>query len=280
MTGPPRPPLVLSSLHVHPVKSCRGFSPARWDLDRFGLALDRSFMVVDGAGRGLTQREHPRLARVATRIEAERLVLGVDGRKDVSLPLAAPSAPRREVQVWRHVGPALDRGDEAAALFSDLLGLACRLVSLAPEHARRVNPERFAGEAHTGFSDGYPLLLLSEASLEALNQRLPAPLPVNRFRPNLVVRGCAPFAEDGWKRIRIGDAVIEIVKPCDRCAITTTDQDRGERDGKEPLRTLATFRLHEGAVYFGQNAVHLAPGSLAAGMAVEVLETRTALFPA
>ena len=268
----------LSSLHVHPVKSCRGFSPGRWSLDRLGLAHDRSFMVVDEGGRCLTQREHPALARVATRIDGERLLLSLPGQEELALPLAAPSAPRREVHVWRHVGPALDRGGEAAALFSGLLGLPCRLVSVPPDHARRVNPERFPGEAHTAFSDGYPLLLLSEASLEALNRRLPKPLPMNRFRPNLVVRGCEPFAEDGWRRIRVGDVEIEIVKPCDRCAIPTTDQETGRRDGKEPLRTLATFRQHEGAVWFGQNAVHLGRGAIETGMAVEILETRPPLF--
>jgi uncharacterized protein YcbX len=274
------PDLSLSSLHVHPVKSCRGFSPVRWPLDRFGLSHDRSFMVVDEGGRGLTQREHPALATVETRIDGERLHLSAPGGKALALPVAAPTAPRREIRVWRHVGAGLDRGEEAAALFSDLLGLSCRLVSVPPDHARRVNPERFPGEAHTAFSDGYPLLVISEASLEALNRKLPSPLPMDRFRPNLVVAGCAPFAEDGWKRIRIGDTVLEIVKPCDRCVVTTTDQETGLRAGKEPLRTLATFRQREGAVFFGQNAVHLGSGALETGMPVEVLETQTPLFPA
>jgi uncharacterized protein YcbX len=142
------------------------------------------------------------------------------------------------------------------------------------DHARRVNPEFFPAGAYTAFSDGYPLLLLSEASLEDLNARLPEPLPMDRFRPNLVVRGCAPYAEDGWRRIRIGAIELAVVKPCDRCVVTTIDQATGERSGTEPLRTLAGYRNTERGVLFGQNVVHLGQGSIEVGAEVEVLEVR------
>jgi uncharacterized protein YcbX len=264
----------LDAIHCYPVKACRGISPRRWELDAFGLRLDRSFMVVGLDGRFLTQREHPSLALVETEVESEVLWLAAPNRPRVAVALEAPAQARVEIEVWRHRGPALDQGDEAAALLSAHLGVACRLVRIPPEHARRVNPDYFAGEAHTAFSDGYPLLLISRASLEDLNARLAEPLPMNRFRPNLVVGGCAPYAEDGWKRIRIGDREMAVVKPCDRCIVTTTDQSTGRRSGSEPLRTLATYRAGERGVLFGQNLVHLGRGPIAVGARVEVLETR------
>jgi hypothetical protein len=266
------PTLELAAIRVHPVKSCRAIEPARWPLDATGLRHDRRFMVVDAAGRCLTQREHPRLALVRTALEPAALVLEVPGGAPLAVPLAAAGGRRVEIEVWRHRGPALDCGDAAAALLSTHLGVACRLVRLAPDHARRVNPAFFPGEAHTTFTDGYPLLLLSEASLADLNRRLPSPLPVDRFRPNLVVRGSVPYAEDAWRRIRVGEVEIAVVKPCDRCVVTTTDQATGARDGSEPLRTLATYRRTGAGVLFGQNAVPLGTGTLALGMPVEVLE--------
>lgn len=263
----------LSGLHVHPVKSCRALSPSAWDVDALGLRLDRHLMAVDAEGRALTQREHPALARVRPVLDGTRLRVEVDGAEGVTLDLAASGAARTTVRVWRHEGPALDAGDDVAELLSRHLGVACRLVRLAPEHRRRVNPERFAGEAHTAFSDGYPILLTHEASLEELCRRLPEPVPMSRFRPNLVVRGGAPFAEDGWRRLRIGGVELVVAKPSDRCIVTTTDQETGERRGVEPLRTLGRFRRGEEGVLFGQNCVPVATGRLELGMPVEVLET-------
>jgi uncharacterized protein YcbX len=266
--------MVLAEIRVHPVKSCRGILPARWELDAFGLRYDRSFMVVAPDGRFLTQREQPKLALVETRIAGDTLHLTAPGEAPLEIPLATAAGKRVEIAVWRHHGPALDQGDEAAALLSSHLGLVCRLVRLPPEHARRVNPDFFPGEAHTAFSDGYPLLLLSEASLEDLNARLGVALPMDRFRPNLVVRGCEPYAEDGWKRIRVGELEMAVVKPCDRCVVTATDQTTGERAGSEPLRTLATYRTRDNKVLFGQNVVHLGRGPIEVGAKVEVLDAR------
>lgn len=285
----------LESIHVYPVKSCRGVEVASWELGRFGLRHDRSWMVVDGAGRFLTQRELPALALVATRFAEGGLVLEAPGREPLRLPLVdvadddddrvgtgatgtrAPEPAEREVEVWRHQGPARDAGEIAARWISAHLGCAARLVGLAARHARPVSAAWFAGAADAAFSDGYPLLLLSQASIDDLGSRLPKPLPVDRFRPNLVVSGCAPYAEDLWKRIRIGDVELAVVKPCSRCAITTTEQTTGERDGTEPLRTLATYRKTPLGVVFGQNVVHLARGTLHAGDRVEVLASRSAL---
>jgi uncharacterized protein YcbX len=257
------------------VKSCRGVALRASDVDRFGLRHDRAFMVVDAeSGLFLTQRDEPRLARFVPRLDGDALELAAPAAGRVRVPLEPQQAPRRTVQVWRYQGEALDQGDDAAALFSDVLGRKLRLVRVPAEHARRVNPERAPFEAFTSFTDGYPFLLVGRASLDDLNARLAAPLPIERFRPNLVVSGGEPYAEDGWRRIRVGALELLVVKPCDRCAITTVDPARGERQGVEPLRTLARYRRSEGAVFFGQNAVHLASGRLEVGMPVTVLETQ------
>jgi hypothetical protein len=270
--------VILSALNLYPVKSCRGIAAARWPLDAFGLAGDRTWMVVDDAGKFLTQREEPRLALVDVRLADDgTVVLAAPGGAPLHLPAARSRPGDREVEVWRHRGPAVDGGDEAAAWISSHLGRSARLVALPRAHARPVSRDWFAGEAHAAFSDGYPLLLIGEASLDDLNSRLVHPLPMNRFRPNLVVRGAAPYAEDLWKRIRIGEVELEVVKPCARCTITTTEQSTGERDGTEPLRTLATYRKTELGVLFGQNVVHLGRGVLEVGAEVDVLRTRPAL---
>ncbi|HMK72199.1 MAG TPA: MOSC domain-containing protein, partial [Myxococcaceae bacterium] len=150
------------------------------------------------------------------------------------------------------------------------LGQPVRLVHIGTSFQRPLNPDYVPEGGDVGFADGYPLLVLSDASVAELNRRLAEPLPMNRFRPNLVVTGCPAFAEDAWKRIRVGEVVLHIVKPCERCAITTVDQATGEQ-GKEPLATLATFRRYGGGVAFGQNAVHQGPGRIRVGDAVELL---------
>jgi uncharacterized protein len=268
-------PPSLSELRVYPVKGCRGISVEAWEVDRYGLCFDRAFMVVGSAdGRFLTQREAPRLARVATELSTGALVLSAPGAGSVRVDLHATDGPRRGVEVWRHKGDAVDQGEHAASWLSDLLDRRLRLVRMPPEHERRVNPERAPHPALTSFTDGYPFLVLGETSLAELNRRLPAPLPMDRFRPNLVVRGAEAYAEDGWRRIRIGDVELALVKPCDRCAVTTVDQASGERRGPEPLETLARYRRSREGVLFGQNAVARGLGRLAVGMPVEVLETQ------
>jgi hypothetical protein len=222
------------------------------DLDDRGIVGDREYMVVDGDGRFLTQREAPQLALVSWR------------EPEVVTPVGAAAVEpgvRREVTVWDYSGPAVDCGEAAAALLSDYLHRPCRLVRTPPDHSRRSDD----GRTGVGFADGYPLLLIGEASLADLNMRLPEPLPMNRFRPNVVVSGSGPFAEDSWGHIRLGDVPAQIVKPCTRCAITRVDQATGIRGDGEPLRTLGTFRKVKGGVIFGQNVVHRAPGTLRVG---------------
>lgn len=260
----------LSRIWVYPVKSCAGIPVPEWDLDARGLRFDRSFMVVDAvSGEFLTQRELPELALITPRFAGDDLIVAAPGGT-VPVPLRDDHAPTRRVRVWEHTGPAADCGDAPAQLLSDHLGYRVRLVAVPQRHLRTAE-ETFAGpDVPLGFSDGFPLLLIGAASLDALNARLAHPLPMNRFRPNLVVEGAAAFAEDSWSRIEIGGVPIDIVKPCARCTITTVDQATGRRDGAEPLRELGRFRRGERGVLFGQNAVHRATGTLRAGLPVAV----------
>ena len=217
----------------------------------------------------VTQRTQPRLATIHTRIDGDELWVNADGAEPFRIP--APSEERRKVKVWSFEGEALDQGDAAAAWFQNVLHCSCRLVR-ALDDSERTSSTRFSSHSSKlAFADGYPALLTSLESLAELNRRLEHKLPMNRFRPNIVVAGCPPHAEDRWKRIRIGPVVFDLVKPCARCVITTTDQATAEL-GKEPLRTLATYRRRrDGKVLFGQNLLHEGAGVIRAGDAVEVL---------
>jgi MOSC domain-containing protein len=263
------PGIILSSLHVYPIKGCRGLAPAEWDVDEFGLRHDRRWMIVSLTGEFVTQREEPRLALICPALERDKLVLRAPGMPDLALPLVPAARERVEVEVSDELTEAVPLGHEAAHWLGRFLGALVRLVWM-PDDVVRSTDSTYAKGYRVSFADGFAFLLVSEASLADLNDRLATPLPMNRFRPNLVVRGTEPFAEDGWRTVRVGGLELDVVKPCARCVVTTTDQNTGER-GKEPLRTLATFRQRDGKVMFGQNLVHRGTGRLATGMHVEVV---------
>lgn len=263
--------MTLSSLIYYPIKACRGFEVDSSCLKRMGLEYDRRMMVVTPEGEFLTQREHPRLAWVTPQRNDGMLTLSAPNFDSIHLPVQSSGIPR-PVTIWKSEGvQAIDQGEAAAEWFSDWLGRPVRLVHIAEGYLRRIN-EKYAVSAddHTGFADGYPLLLASEESLDDLNTRLETPVPMNRFRPNMVVKGCEPFAEDAWKRIRIGEVELAVVKPCARCVVTTIDRETLEQ-GKEPLKTLGKYRKQELGAIFGQNAIPLNEGRLRVGMTVEVL---------
>jgi len=244
------------------------------ELDDHGFVGDRRFMVVTEAeGMFLTQRGHPRMALIETSLTPTTLILSSPGRGSVTVPLNA-SAGQRRVTVWKSTTPADDCGDEPAEWLSGFLGGSLRLVRMGGTYQRPiVKPTAQPGDV-VSFADGYPFLILSEASLADLNSRLATPLPMNRFRPNLVVAGAAPFAEDAWTRIRTGGAVFRNAGPCARCPITTTDQLTAVR-GKEPLKTLATYRRDADDptdVNFGINLIHETKrGTVRVGDAVEIV---------
>ncbi len=262
----------VASLHLHPVKSCRGFEVPTADLDAYGLVGDRRWMIVDDRGVFLTQRTQPRLALLRASIEGPALALETEGVGRIVVPPPGPRAAPREVTVWKDTVRALDLGESVAAWLEAFLGRPARLVTAAPDYARPVRRAARSGD-EVSFADGFPLLVVAEASLADLNRRLEVPVPTDRFRPNLVVTGCEAFAEDRWRRIRIGDCVLRAAGPCGRCIVTTTDQATAER-GREPLRTLATYRRDgDGEVCFGQNYVNESKsGRLDRGGRITVLE--------
>jgi hypothetical protein len=247
----------LAALHIYPVKSCRGMAISRAMLTPAGLEHDREWMVVTPDGRFVTQREVPRLALIATGLSERTLTLAAPGAGRLVVPLG-PSTDVIEVTVWRDRCPAFDQGEPAARWLTALLGRPLRLVRFAPAHRRLSSPAWTGGiEAPNRFSDGYPLLAISRASLDDLNARLSVPLPMDRFRPNLVLEGLPPYGEDALDDLVAGDVRLRRVKPCTRCAITTTNQATAEVEGDEPLRTLKSYRWDTvlRGVTFGQNLI-------------------------
>ncbi|MCE8023419.1 MOSC domain-containing protein [Halomonas sp. MCCC 1A11058] len=276
----------ISKLNVYPVKSLGGIGLEQATLGVRGLAYDRHWMVVDQVGRFVTQRQLPGMARVSVRLESDWLVLEHPEAEPLAIELAHRARPRLTAYVWDDACQALDEGAEASdwltAVLGDLRGSSLRLVRFDEEHRRPVESRYLQGEeAHTAFADGYPFLIASQASLDALNRNLAqkglAPLPMNRFRPNIVLEGAHGFAEDGWSEVAAHDGRYRfgLRKPCQRCKITTVDQANGTIDiPGEPLQTLIEMKtqpLRPGA-YFGQNATLLggAGESLAVGDELQV----------
>ena len=256
--------LRLTGLNIYPIKSARGLALDESVVDEFGLRYDRRWMVVDQSGVFLSQRSHPRLALVVPSIRDETLQIDAPGMPTLRTPLHPKNTVASSVTVWGDTCLATWVGDRAAEWFSDFLGSACTLVHMADQAVRPADLTFAPPGVRVSFADGFPFLMISEESLADLNGRLADPLPMNRFRPNLVVAGGEPYAEDGWRSIEIGGVRLQVVKPCARCLVTTTNQDTGER-GKEPLRTLATYRKVGGEVMFGQNVVHENTGRLRIG---------------
>lgn len=268
----PTAPLTIASLTIYPIKSCAGILLDMAEIGPKGFLYDRVLMLVTSTGRFLTQREQPRMALVTPTLRQDgELLVAAPGMPGLALPIVDQGEPR-QVVIWKHTCQSIDQGDEAARWFSTFLGIPCRIVAMAKDYVRQVNARYAVHERdQVGFADGYPFLLISTSSLDDLNARMPQPLPMSRFRPNIVVSGSAPYEEDTWRTIRVGQMVFHIVKPCARCPIPTIDQLTTSR-GKEPLRTLATYRHAHKGVMFGQNLIHEQGGALRVGDAVEVLE--------
>lgn len=265
--------ITVSALYCYPIKSCAGTALDEAAIIPRGMLHDREFMVVDATtGLFLTQRELPRLALIVPEPAGESLRVAAPGMPALSIPVLR-DGETRSVVVWQDCCPAVDQGDAAARWFSDFLGHACRLVRMAETFVRKVDPAYATSDRdEVGFADGFPFLLIAEESLADLNARLAEPLPMNRFRPNIVISGGeAPYLEDRVARLRIGAIIFHLVKPCARCVITTTDQTTAQR-GREPLATLATYRRTDQKVLFGQNLIHEGGGVLHRGDAVAVLQ--------
>lgn len=247
----------VSSLWIHPVKSCQAVGLDRVELEEMGFRHDRRWMIVDPDGRFVSQRERPELATVSVTVWGDHVALSAHGHGSLALPLEpGPSAPPRRVTVWDDAVDARRASPDASLWLRTTLGLDGDIVWIPPESARPVDPTYARSSDRVGFADGFPLLLASESSLAALNARLDEPVPMERFRPNVVVAGSEAFEEDRWSALRLGIVRCRAVKPCARCVIVNTDPWRGSR-GVEPLKTLSGFRARESKVFFGQNIVHV-----------------------
>ncbi len=265
----------LTSLSIYPLKSCAGLPLTRATVEPLGIQHDRRWLAVRPDGSFMTGRELPALVLVRAVPGPTGLHLSAPGMPDLAVPFPSVEAPRLDVTVWDDTCSAARVQGEADRWLSEYLGQPAALVYVDDRMQRPVDPKYAAPEDRVGFADAFPLLLISEASLADLNQRLPRPVPMSRFRPNLVVEGCAPFAEDGWKRLRIGTVELAGVKPCARCVFTTVDPETAVADPQqEPLRTLTTYRRlgSKGGVMFGQNVIVRRPGIIQVGDAVEILE--------
>jgi uncharacterized protein YcbX len=262
--------VILTSLCVYPVKSCGGIPVESWTVDERGLAHDRRWMLVDEHGQFMTQRRWPRMALVRPGVSGDSLVLEAPNMPALELPLRPVGSGGTLVSVWGDTVEALEMGDEPARWFGEFLGARCRLVYQPDDSVRSVDPDYAATRDQVGFADGFSFLVISSASLDHLNARLAEPVPMDRFRPSLVVGGCEPHAEDGWSRVRAGSIDFRVIKPCARCSIPLVDQETTAR-GKEPLRTLAGYRNFGGKILFGQNLAHDGTGMLNVGDRVEIL---------
>lgn len=266
-------PLRLVELHIYPVKGAAGIALQRADVLAGGLRHDRRFMIVDKEGSFLTQRSHPRLALVTTALGSSSLTVGNPSGATVEVAfdveLGAPFRPRRVVRVWDDDVEAVTIEGPVTELLSEHLGQRVTLVFMPDDVVRSVEAPYGAPGDRVGFADGYPVLLATRASLAELNTRLEVPVPMNRFRPNVVVEGGAAYEEDLHTRVRIGSATFRMPKRCARCPVTTVDQATGVA-GKEPLRTLAAYRTKQNKVYFAQNLIpdDLAPSGIPAAIAL------------
>jgi MOSC domain-containing protein len=269
--------ITLSAMYVYPIKSCGGIGVAEWEVDKFGLRHDRRWMVITAEGEFLTQREYPVLATIRTRLAPIHLRVSAPEMPELVLALEPQGGRPVATKVWDDDLQVVAPDHKADAWFSRVIGRDCQLVYMPESYVRTVDATYAPEGGQTGFSDGFPFLLAGEASLEDLNRRMPKPLPMNRFRPNLVVQGSEPWAEDAWASFTLGSIAMQGLKLCARCPITTTDQAEGRRDGPEPLKTLATFRKRERGVMFGQNVVHYSTGRLKLGDRLVV--EKTALAP-
>jgi uncharacterized protein YcbX len=270
---------VLHSIHVYPLKAGRGYAPRAAVVEPWGLAGDRRWVLIDESDKVVTQRPQPRMALAAAELlPGGGIVLSAPGREPLTVPVPEPTGTTT-VEIWNDKVEGVAADAAAHAWFSDYLGTGVRLVHLDDPATRRPIDPEFARPGETvSFADGYPLLLTTLASLDALNTLIArgdrpheGPLPMNRFRPNVVVDGTVSWAEDDWSRIAIGEVTFRVAKMCGRCVVTTTDQSTAER-GREPLRTLARHRRFGDKLVFGQNLVPESPGTVRVGDPVSILE--------
>ncbi|MBL8712814.1 MAG: MOSC domain-containing protein [Alphaproteobacteria bacterium] len=268
----------VESLHIYPVKGCRAVDVTEAALEQRGLAHDRRWMIVDENYKFATQREVPAMAAIETAIAGDMLALGLNGSA-IGIDFPSPHAQKHTVTIWKQQVEAYAAGAAADKWVSQALGFRAHLVWQGGL-PRTIASSQAEPDTPTSFADDFPVLVTLAESLADLNTRMAHPLPMNRFRPNIVISGAPAWSEDTWRKIRIRGTVIDLPKPCLRCAVTTTDQQLGLRSpDNEPLKTLKTFRLMREpgmtGVVFGQNGIPESTGVVHVGDTVEITQTQT-----
>lgn len=262
--------ITLSQLAIYPIKSTAQVSLDSCQMGPFGFDMDRRWMLINNQGYMLTQRKHPKMCLIKSRFEANQLIITAPGMEQIKIPTQY-SGKMITATVWDDTCNAYDCGQHATEWFSHFLGISARLVYFPLDEIRQVDLNFAKRGDKTAFSDGFPYLLISQASLDDLNSRLATPVDMKRFRPNLIIKDTEAFAEDDWKAIRIGDITFNLVKPCSRCVIPSIDPDTAEKSA-EVVKTLASYRMKENKIFFGQNLIAEGAGKLEVGMEIEILD--------
>jgi uncharacterized protein len=245
----------ISEIWVYPIKSLGGISMTTAQVLPKGLAYDRRWMLVDASNQFMTQRLVPAMALFRLEIEHDALRVSYQGDA-IEFPVEHQHGASFSATIWDDTVMVNEVHEEWSSWFSDKLGMSCKLVSFPEDNARSVDPNFKIGDDHVSLADAYPVLVIGQRSLDDLNTRLSEPVPMNRFRPNLVFTGGEPYEEDGWKNFKVGKNRFAGVKPCARCAVPTVNQATGEK-GTEPLATLSKYRKIGNKVLFGQNLIAL-----------------------
>ncbi len=263
---------VLSGIFVYPVKSLSGIKVSNWQVNAKGLLHDRKWMLIDNQHQFLSQRKIPKMCLIKTQLTDSELTLSAEGYDCFSLPINPCDGETCNTTIWKDSCPAKTTSKQANQWLSDFLGIQCQLVYQPDNVVRSVDPHYAKKTDQVNFSDGFPFLIVSEASMNALNSEMNLQLGVERFRPNLVISECEAYAEDSWREISINNIAFRLPKPCSRCAVPTINPATAEKS-KEPLRTLNRIRKWNKQVYFGQNALHNNLGELSVGNKVQILQT-------
>ena len=269
--------LTISQLSIYPIKSAKGVDLEQFSLSNTGPEFDRCWMVIDNNGKFVTQRKHPRMCLIETRLTTDSLCLNAPNMPELLIPLEHSQSQYKDPQalltstVWGSEVKGYDCGKSAAQWLSDFLKLSCRLIAMPEESQRKVDTDYAKHGELVAYADGFPLLIVSQASLDNFNSKLDSPISMERFRPNIVISGCEAYAEDSWKVIRIGDIEISLVKPCSRCIIPSIDPQTAQKQ-MQVNDALIKYRRNERKTYFGQNAIHHKFGQLSIGDKVSVVQ--------
>jgi len=259
----------VSHLYIYPVKSLQGVEVAEAEVLEKGFRYDRRWMIVDAENTLVTQRTHTQLCQIKLELDEQFISLTYHNLPELTIPISLDSGNQATVTVWKDDVEAIEADQQINDWISKVANMQCKLVYMPEKSARITNPEKSRNGENVSFADEFPYLIIGQASLDDLNSRLEVQLPMHRFRPNIVVQGSVPYAEDHWIDFKIGSTKFYGVGSCRRCVFTTIDQETGEK-GSEPLKTLATYRKQDGGIIFGLHALTSSSGTIRVGDKIEL----------